>query len=205
MVKKAAAPSKAPRKKTKPAPPVPPTYAQLVKKYKGKHLWQVMPPASALNDPKTLFLDPADFVRACESYFAWCSANPVVSEKAWGGAFGVNTHETEHTRPYTTSGLAAFIGVSEETIHRWGNPNQVGYRPDLASAVKAIKNAIREQKLSGAAAGIYNPLIISLDLGMRANRQEQEEKSLETNLKIDESMTLEEKAATFKALLEANK
>jgi hypothetical protein len=63
----------------------------------------------------------------------------------------------------TMQGLCLFLDVDEQTIANYGSKE--GYE-DYFGIVARIKAVIRDQKFSGAAAGLLNANIIARDLGL---------------------------------------
>ena len=62
----------------------------------------------------------------------------------------------------TVQSLALFLDISYEVFLEWKKT-----REDLASVIQWAEGIIREQKFSGATAGLFNANIIIRDLGLR--------------------------------------
>ena len=147
---------------------------------------------------------PEKLLEGCAQFFKWAELNPIQSEKAFGGRNGIQKTDVKILRALTIEGLTVFLGISHRTFNDWTRPASNNYRPDLAPVVVRIKQFIREQKFTGAAAGVFNPMIIARDLQLR----EQTEITgvdggpIET---LNTEMSLEEKAALFRQNIKEEK
>jgi DNA-packaging protein gp3 len=61
-------------------------------------------------------------------------------------------------KPYTVSGLCAFLGISRETL------NDYSKKEEFSDTIKAAKIAIEAEKVEGATQGKYNATIVIFDL-----------------------------------------
>jgi hypothetical protein len=102
---------------------------------------------------------------SCCEYFEWVEGNPLYEEKIIAYE-GVATHvDVSKMRAMTLNGLCVFLDVDRKT---WDNYRA---REDFASVCAKVDAIIREQKFTGAAAGLLNPVIIARELGL-AEKQE---------------------------------
>ena len=163
----------------------------------GKSLWQVAKPTHKAR----IFKDPAELWKQCVRYFRWVELNGLKEEKLFSASDGLRKGSVNHMRAMTITGLSAFIGVAERTWRGWSNPASAGFHEDLSPIVFRVEQIIREQKFTGAASGMLNPLIIARDLGL----PDKYEDPVENMNPVDSEMILEEKAAAFKAMLENSK
>jgi len=103
---------------------------------------------------------------ACE-YFEWVEDNPLYESKAFSTATGVVQEPMAKIRAMTLDGLCLFLDISDQT---WRNYRQ---RDGFVGVTSKIDAVIRDQKFTGAAAGLLNANIIARDLGLKdANTSE---------------------------------
>ena len=117
--------------------------------------------ARSSHGPNPKFSNPEQLWDACCEYFEWVEANPLYEDKI-GFYEGSASHEpVEKMRAMTLSGLCFFLRVSCECWAKWRKE-----RPDLVGVIQEAEQVIRDQKFSGAAAGLLNSNIIARDLGL---------------------------------------
>ena len=111
-----------------------------------------------------LFRSPAELWEAACGYFAWAEENPLKVEKVFQNQGVIVRAEVPKARVFTIQGLCLHLGISRDTFHKWSVATDT---PLLQSACQAIRDVIYAQKFEGAASDIFNPTIISRDLGLR--------------------------------------
>ena len=122
---------------------------------KGNRLWELREFSGA---PQRYETREALWKECC-GYFEWVENNPLIEKKIFH-ASGVITHdEIEKARAMTKSGLVVYLGIDRTTWAKYGEKEH-----DLSSVVIEAEEVIFEQKLSGAAADIFNASIIARDL-----------------------------------------
>ncbi|AUR94708.1 DNA-packaging protein [Vibrio phage 1.197.A._10N.286.54.F2] len=111
---------------------------------------------------------------ACE-YFEWALNTPWKENKAMkmksGDSDVIEYYNTTRPRYLSNVGLCLFLGIQRCTYgyYQTGRHDKDG--KDYASVCAVIDDIIHEQKLSGAAAGIFHPMIVARELGL-ADKQE---------------------------------
>ncbi|AZU97898.1 putative terminase small subunit [Vibrio phage LP.1] len=123
----------------------------------GKELWEVA--AGPGQPPK--FNSPEEMWNRALEYFEWCGASTLTEEKAFSFQGQVNYGEVQHMRAMTQSGLCIFLNISVSTWHNYKS------KAEYLEVTRAIEETMREQKLTGAAAGLLNANIIARDLGLK--------------------------------------
>jgi hypothetical protein len=117
--------------------------------------------ARSSHGSKPKFDNSDDLWSACCEYFQWVEDNPLFEDKV-GFYEGCATHEpSAKMRAMTQAGLCFFIDVSQVQWTKWKTE-----RPDLVSVITQAELCIKDQKFSGAAAGLLNANIIARDLGL---------------------------------------
>ena len=87
-------------------------------------------------------------------------ANPLKEEKAWCNQ-GIVTKETlSKMRAMTMEGLYLHLGIDRTTFYLYEK------KDDFITVTRNIRDTIREQKFTGAAADLLNANIIARDLGL---------------------------------------
>lgn len=106
------------------------------------------------------FDTPEDIWDAAIAYFEWVERNPLWEAKLVSFQ-GISTVEQlPKMRAMTLMGFWLHSGVNKDTWYRYKNDSH--YR----EVCENVEYHIREQKFSGAAAGLLNPIIIARDLGL---------------------------------------
>lgn len=125
----------------------------------GNRFWE----CRAKHGRSGIWATPEDLMADCVTYFEWLELNPILEEQ--GFAFqGVVTHEIfSKMRAATIFGLCSHLGIVHET---W---LQYRKKPGFSVVCAHVDGAIRDQKFTGAAAGVLNASIIARDLGLHDN------------------------------------
>ncbi len=128
---------------------------------KGNQFWKKR--SKHGTNPK--FSLPDDLWDACCEYFNEVESNPL-----WESRVVQRNGEPEEftlpkMRAMTVGGLCVFLDIDQTT---WENYRS---KQDFFRVTKKVDEIIRDQKFSGAAAGLLNPNIIARDLGL-SDKQE---------------------------------
>lgn len=107
-----------------------------------------------------IFADPKILEDACEQYFDWADANPLIEARAFHHQGKVTLSPVPHMRAMTIAGLCLFLGISHET---WSNYRD---KKDFIGVTTWAEQIIYNQKFTGAAADMLNANIIARDLGL---------------------------------------
>jgi hypothetical protein len=128
---------------------------------KGNRFWELR----SKHGRDKLFSAPDVLWAACCEYFEWVEENPLKETKAFANQGLVVTADLPKMRAMTINGLCVFLGIERRT---WDNYRA---REDFSAVCARVDAVIREQKFTGAAAGLLNPVIIARELGL-ADKQE---------------------------------
>ncbi|AUS01645.1 DNA-packaging protein, partial [Vibrio phage 1.289.A._10N.286.55.E8] len=111
---------------------------------------------------------------ACE-YFEWALNTPWITSKAMKMKDGdrdiIELAREPKARYLSNVGLCLFLGIQRCTYGYYQNGKHDKDDKDYSSVCAVIDDIIHEQKLSGAAAGIFHPMIVARELGL-ADKQE---------------------------------
>lgn len=111
---------------------------------------------------------------ACE-YFEWALNTPWITSKAMKMKDGdrdiIELAREPKARYLSNVGLCLFLGIQRCTYGYYQNGKHDRDDKDYSSVCAVIDDIIHEQKLSGAAAGIFHPMIVARELGL-ADKQE---------------------------------
>lgn len=116
--------------------------------------------------------DPAVLWAAAVEYFQWVDENPLWEDKIVTANGEPVSKPLFKMRAMTLEGLCRFLGIGRSTWNTW----REGDDDDFLEVVQQIDDVIREQKFSGAAAGLLNANIIARDLGL-ADKQDVNQKT----------------------------
>ncbi len=123
----------------------------------GNRSWE----ARSSHGRKPIFERPEFlWVAACE-YFYWVAETPLIEEKVSHFQGKQVTMEVSKMRAMTIKGLCLFLDISYSCWLDYGK------REAYVEIVAQISDVIYDQKFSGAAAGMLNPVIIARDLGLK--------------------------------------
>ena len=122
------------------------------------------------------YTDVQEFADNCASYFQWILNNPLYEAKPFSFQGASWIEKVPKMRVATIEGLCMHIGISPSTWKRWRADEAAAPTPVFRSIMELAESAIRDNKYTGAAAGLLNPMIIARDLGL-SDRVEQDHKS----------------------------
>ncbi len=111
------------------------------------------------------FIDQNELWQAACEYFEWVEDNPLYATHTFKIRNEVVQNEVPYDRPFTHYGLFIYLGISSMA---WG---QLRKDEELKDTVNIIDQIITTQKYEGAVAGIFNPMIIARDLGLKDSNE----------------------------------
>jgi len=143
---------------------------------KQNQFWKMADP-ECLGRPRN-FKSPNILWTKTKEYFQECDDNPLLRTETTTSEKGVYDKVFAHKVPYTWEGLYVYLGV--ESLD--------GYKinKDFIGIITHIGNIIRNQKFTGAAAGLFNANIIARDLGL----SDKTETTLKGSKKIDDWLSI---------------
>lgn len=153
--------------------------------------------------PQRKYSTAEELAVACQDYFDWAEHNPIMVAKLVSFQGSSVLEEIPKKRVLTLRALCAFININPRTWEKWRPQSPEYNHPELTPAVEWAEATIRGDKFEGAAADIYNAMIISRDLGL-VDRQSHEGGATPVRT-ITSEMSHKEAAETYEASLHANK
>lgn len=127
---------------------------------KGNKFWE----ARSSHGRKPIFACKEDLWNAACEYFKWVEDNPLWEAKLVSYQGVSEIEYIPKLRVMTEAALCLFLDIGDDA---WRNYKA---RDGFVGVSKAIEEAIRQQKLAGAAADLFNANIIARDLGLRDNK-----------------------------------
>jgi len=124
---------------------------------KGNRFWE----ARSTHGRKPKFAHPDMLWSACVEYFQWVEENPLYEMQPFAYQGVVTQEPVAKMRAMTISGLCIFLDIERTT---W---DLYRVRDGFSHIVTRAEEVIRDQKFSGAAAGLLNANIIARDLGLK--------------------------------------
>ena len=112
-----------------------------------------------------IFKTPETLKSACNEYFEWCIANPLIEELVFHSQGVVTKTEVSKARPFTLDGLCNYIDISVDTFRNYEK------REDFIGITTRVRQIIYNQKFEGASVGFFNPNIIARDLGLSDKKE----------------------------------
>lgn len=107
---------------------------------------------------------------ACE-YFASVDANPLMAtDVVRGGKEAGRVVEIPKKRPYSWAGFETFLAVRKGMMSSGVieyRTNRHGAYDIFSEVIRAINQAMYENKFDGATSGLFNPAVVIRDLGMQ--------------------------------------
>lgn len=106
------------------------------------------------------FSSPEEFLDAAREYIEWSESAPLMDEKIFCQQGEIIRANVTHPRVMTLGALRTFIGISDACY--------IDYRrnPEFSSVIMSVEEIIRNQKLAGAAAGIFKENLICREIGL---------------------------------------
>lgn len=123
---------------------------------KGNQFWKLADPECLGRPP--MFETQSELWEKAKLYFQECDENPMQKDEVTTTEKGSYYKTINYKIPYTWEGLYVFLGVS--------NLDRYKKLEEFIGVTTHIDNVIRNQKYSGAAAGLFNANIIARDLGL---------------------------------------
>lgn len=123
--------------------------------------------ARSTHGRKLIWENPEELWDACTQYFEWVEQNPLWEIKPFNNQGEIVEAPIAKMRAMTIGGLCIFLGVARNT---W---DEYRKRKDFLGVVRQAEEVIRDQKFTGASAGLLNSNIIARDLGL-ADKQQSE-------------------------------
>lgn len=139
-----------------------PERADISTRFQAGTMWKV----NTKNGRKALFETPDQLEMAANEYFKACNDNPWYKEEIIENFEGqISTKKTPMAIPYSIMGFCHFNGV---TAHWWQDFKKsvtVKSNPHFTIVIKAIEETILNFKVTGATIGVFNPTIVSREMG----------------------------------------
>lgn len=129
----------------------------------GNQIWKLA--SENVGQPRK-YSDAKSLWDAAVAYFVWIEEHPLLEQKVFHSEGNITKTDVAKMRAMTITGLCLHIGIGESTWHSWKDRNDARYREDLIDVMEMIHGVIREQKFTGAAGGLLNPVVIARDLGL---------------------------------------
>ncbi|MES1987851.1 MAG: terminase small subunit [Pseudomonadota bacterium] len=127
----------------------------------GNRFWE----ARSSHGRNPIFATPEELWDACVEYFEWNEENPLYEAKPFSFQGDSWTENVAKMRVMTLASLQLFLQISDTG---WRNYKA---RQDFVDVCNMVEKSIREQKFAGASAGLFNPMIIARDLGLKENTE----------------------------------
>ena len=105
------------------------------------------------------FRTPRALWKKAKEYFEFVDNSTFHTQEHYVGANNSYVKEVRHFTPYTWQGLYVYLSVSSLDHYK--------KKPEFSGVIMLIDNIIYQQKVTGAAAGVFNPTIVSRLLGLK--------------------------------------
>lgn len=128
---------------------------------KGNQFWK----ARTKHGRDAIFADPLIMWDACQEYFEWVEANPLMEAETVKFQGAATLIEVPKMRAMTVDGLCLFLGIGVQTWHDYRA------REDFTEVTSRVDGVMRSQKFEGAAADLLNANIIARDLGLADKKE----------------------------------
>lgn len=111
------------------------------------------------------FESPEDMLSCANEYFEWVASAPIYEHKLFNNHGKLVRGSIPKMRAMTIDGLCVFLGISRETWKNYEYQNTTD-KEGFKTVMDYIKETMRDQKFTGAAADQLSPNIIARDLGL---------------------------------------
>ena len=105
--------------------------------------------------------EPEELQDKINKYFKFVDSSPIEKRKTETHKGEVKEYIEYIKRPYTIEGLCNYLDITMKTFYNWEDCK------DLIHIITRARQIIRENKLSGSIAGIFNANIVIRDLSLR--------------------------------------
>ena len=102
-----------------------------------------------------------EYFNKCDNNTRWKRTDFIKSGERAGELVDINL-----PTPYTIEGLCLHLKISTQTFYNYLDADM---SPKLFDSASRIRDKVREQHLSGAMSGLFNPVIVSRIQGLRDN------------------------------------
>lgn len=141
-------------------------------------IWEVIPRSwegMAYNDfqesnptPRK-FKTPSELWDKAVKYFEWCARTPLLEQHATKMKVGDGVEEIEYynmdkKRYMSKTSLCLFLGMDRRNFARKYESGEYGQA--YKEVCEAISAVILDDQMTGAAAGLYNPMIVARHVGL---------------------------------------
>ncbi len=124
---------------------------------------------------------PESLWERAEQYFQWCDDNPIKTKTPITSGKAAGTMATkEHARLYTIKAFCLHANISEKYLMDISKSHSE--ESDYYKVVMKILMVIYTQNLEGAAADIYNPIIVSKVLALDKDGGNQREENVKVEI-----------------------
>lgn len=93
-----------------------------------------------------------------------------------GGQLAGQTVNVEYYKPLSLFSFCKFVKIDRTTLQKWAKRNDVRIPKDLQKASSSIYEEIKDENLSGAMNGLYNPAVASKISGLGNIEETNDEK-----------------------------
>lgn len=131
---------------------------------KGNRFWE----ARAKHGRDKIFKTPEAMWEAACEYFAWVEDNPLIEVKSYQFQGEPFQDKIPKMRAMTIEGFCLFCGANRKYLFQFESEIDTTTEEGqgFSNVINEIKEIIRLQKFTGAAADLLNANIISRDLGL---------------------------------------
>ena len=135
----------------------------------GNQFWK----ARAKHGRGKIFSTPKQLLDAACEYFQWVEDNPLKESRLVSYQGKSVLEEVPLMRAMTIEGLTRFLSVNSVYFNQFESALDLTTKKgkDFSKVICEIKETMRDQKFSGASAGLLNPNIIARDLGLTDKKE----------------------------------
>lgn len=136
---------------------------------KGNQFWK----ARAKHGRSKIFSSPNQLWLAACDYFQWVEDNPLKESKLVSFQGESKIEEVPLMRAMTIEGLTRFLSVNSVYFNHFESALDLDGKQGrgFSKVIADIKETMRDQKFTGASAGLLNPNIIARDLGLADKKE----------------------------------
>ncbi len=131
----------------------------------GNQFWK----ARSKHGRDKIFKTPNMLFRAACEYFQWVEDNPLMESKLVSFQGKSVIEEVPLMRAMTMEGLTRHLRVNTVYFSQFESALDLDVEldKDFSTVINNIREIIKDQKFTGASAGLLNPNIIARDLGLK--------------------------------------
>lgn len=151
-------------------------------------IWNEVSPFKKVGAPNKRFETPEQLWNESCQYFEWALNTPWMENRAVkmknDEIEAIHHYKVPKARYLSSVGLCVYLNIQRCTYNDYQRGKRNTEEHDFAAVCNIIDAIMYEQKLSGAASGMFHPMIVARELGLGEVEDSEEAKPIPTAITI---------------------